>query len=116
MDILKPYISLKPWVGVGGPNSHRMYGSELIGILCEKIGGFPAANCQVLEDIDGLIEGDMRNSTRVLGETAFADEAEKLVADIEHDVVDTLVGEVARMILHVKSKDIWSNNIWRLMT
>ncbi|XP_076953070.1 uncharacterized protein LOC143627056 [Bidens hawaiensis] len=84
VDILKPYISLKPWVGVGGPNSHRMYGSELIGILCEKIGGFPAANCQVLEDIDGLIEGDMRNSTRVLGETAFADEAEKLVADTEH--------------------------------
>ncbi|XP_076923635.1 uncharacterized protein LOC143585832 [Bidens hawaiensis] len=111
VDILKPYISLKPWVGMGGPNSHRLYGSELIGILCEKIGGFPAADCQMLEDIDWLIEGDMRNSTRVVGVTAFADEAEELVSDVEHDVVDTLVGEVARMILYVKLKGIWSNDI-----
>ncbi|KAI7728125.1 hypothetical protein M8C21_028627 [Ambrosia artemisiifolia] len=60
---------------------------------------FPAADCQVLEDIDGLIEGDMRNSIRMVGTTSFEEEAEELVAEMERDMVDTLVGEMAGMIL-----------------
>ncbi|KAI3720775.1 hypothetical protein L2E82_31768 [Cichorium intybus] len=99
VEILKPYISFKPWAA--GRNSHRMYGSELIGKLCEKISSFPAADCRVLEDIDGVIEGDMRSSTRVVGEIAFEEEAEELVAELERDMVDTLVNEMAGMIWHV---------------
>ncbi|KAK9060917.1 hypothetical protein SSX86_018097 [Deinandra increscens subsp. villosa] len=94
VEILKPYISLKPWAS-GHRNSHRMYGSELVIKLCEKIGGFPGADCQVLEDIDGLIEGDMRRSTRAVGARAFEEEAEELVREMEREMVDTLVGEVA---------------------
>ncbi|KAI3519528.1 hypothetical protein L1887_08724 [Cichorium endivia] len=99
VEILKPYISFKPWAA--GRNSHRMYGSELIGKLCEKISSFPAADCRVLEDIDGVIEGDLRSSTRVVGEIAFEEEAEELVAELERDMVDTLVNEMAGMIWHV---------------
>lgn len=97
VEILKPYICLKPWAYSSRRNSHRMYGSELTEKLSEKISFLPAANCQVLEDIDGLIAGDMRsrNSTRVVGAVAFEEEAEELVAEMERDMVDTLVGEVA---------------------
>ncbi|KAI3800135.1 hypothetical protein L1987_35445 [Smallanthus sonchifolius] len=100
VDILKPYISLKPWA-FGQRVSHRMCGSELIEKLCERISCFPGADCQVLEDIDGLIEGDMRRTTRVVGAIAFEEEAEELVAEMERDMVDTLVNEMAGIILHV---------------
>ncbi|CAI9273996.1 unnamed protein product [Lactuca saligna] len=99
VEILKPYISFKPWAA--GRNSYKMYGSELIGKLCEKVTCFPAADCRVLEDIDAVIEGDMRSCTKVVGEIAFEEEAEELVAEMERDMVDTLVNEMAGIIWHV---------------
>ncbi|KAJ0842500.1 hypothetical protein HanPSC8_Chr14g0642391 [Helianthus annuus] len=104
VGILKPYISLKPWAALGqcGPrNTHQMCGLKLCEILCDKISCFPAAECQVLEDIDELIEGDIGMGTRVVGTTAFEEEAEELVAEMEREMVDTLVGEMAGMMLHV---------------
>ncbi|XP_071735968.1 uncharacterized protein [Rutidosis leptorrhynchoides] len=94
VEILKPYLRFKPWV-FDQQKSNRMYGSELITKLSKKIQSFPAKDCQVLEDIDELIEGDMRSSTRGIGEIAFDEESEELVAEIERDMVDTLVGEMA---------------------
>ncbi|KAF5771314.1 hypothetical protein HanXRQr2_Chr14g0669201 [Helianthus annuus] len=101
VGILKPYISLKPWATLGMRNTHQMCGLKLCEILCDKIRCFPAADCQVLEDIDELIEGDIGMSTRVVGTTAFEEEAEELVAEMEREMVDTLVGEMAGMMLHV---------------
>lgn len=100
VEILKPYISLKPWAK-SHRNTHRMYGSELVEKLSEQIRCFPGADCQVLEDIDMLIESDMRMCTRVVGTTAFELEAEELVTEMERDMVDTLVGELAGIIFHV---------------
>ncbi|KAK1409175.1 hypothetical protein QVD17_35700 [Tagetes erecta] len=100
VNILKPYISLKPWV-TRHRNCYRMYGSELVEKLNEKIRCFPGADCQVLEDIDMLIESDMRMCTRVIGTTAFEEEAEELVTEMERDMVDTLVDEMAGIIFHV---------------
>ncbi|GKG35416.1 hypothetical protein Tco_0440570, partial [Tanacetum coccineum] len=58
-------------------------------------------DCRVLEDIDGLIEGDMSRMTRVIGTTALEKEVVELIAELERDVVDTLVGEMAGIIWHV---------------
>ncbi|XP_071707886.1 uncharacterized protein [Rutidosis leptorrhynchoides] len=102
VEILKPYINFKPWVEQ--QKSKRMNGSDLVAKLTEKIQSFPAMDCQTLEDIDRLIKGDMRSCTRVIGEMAFDEEAEVLVAEIERDMVDTLVGEMAvsgMMMCHV---------------
>nr|XP_043634982.1 uncharacterized protein LOC122606087 isoform X2 [Erigeron canadensis] len=99
VEILKPYISLKPWVSSATRHQTRsrgrMFGTQLVETLCDKISCFPEANCQVLEDIDGLIECDMKSNTKVIGEIAFEEEAEELVAELERDMVDTLVGEMA---------------------
>ncbi|KAI5670158.1 hypothetical protein M9H77_10522 [Catharanthus roseus] len=67
VEILKPYINPKPWIrrrcGGGVVNRRKIYGgAELIEEICRKIKNFPLANCQVLEDIDGLIDGDLRKS------------------------------------------------------
>ncbi|KVI10103.1 uncharacterized protein LOC112526463 [Cynara cardunculus var. scolymus] len=94
VEILKPYISFKPWAA--GGYSHRMYGWELIEMIRRKIKSFPAADCQVLEDIDGLIAGDLRSSTRAVGAIAFEEEAEELVKEMEREMVETLVDEMAR--------------------
>lgn len=93
VEILKPYISFKPWAA--GRHSHRMYGWELIEMICRKIKSFPAADCRVLEDIDGLIAGDLRGSTRAMGAIAFEEEAEELVREMEREMVETLVDEMA---------------------
>ncbi|KAI3783906.1 hypothetical protein L1987_42996 [Smallanthus sonchifolius] len=77
------------------PDSCVVYGSDLIKKLCDRIGGFPAAHCEVLDDIDGLIEGDMGTSTRRLAETAVEAEGEDIVKEIESEIVESLVHEIA---------------------
>ncbi|KAJ9539690.1 hypothetical protein OSB04_026196 [Centaurea solstitialis] len=96
VEILKPYIGFKPWAGSGW-SSRRMYGWELVEIVRRKIWSFPAADCRVLEDIDGLIAGDLRGSTRVVGTTAFEEVAEEIVKEMEREMVEMLVEEVAAM-------------------
>ncbi|KAL2540114.1 hypothetical protein Adt_01092 [Abeliophyllum distichum] len=41
----------------------RLYGSDLMDKLCKKIQSFPSANCQVIEDIDALIDTDLCKSS-----------------------------------------------------
>ncbi|GJR45571.1 probable serine/threonine-protein kinase dyrk2 isoform X1 [Tanacetum coccineum] len=101
VEILKPYISFKPWAISSQHDTRKMNGSELTRKLSDKIASFPSKDCRVLEDIDGLIEGDMSRMTRVIAMTAFEEEAEEIVAELERDVVDTLVGEMAGIIWHV---------------
>lgn len=96
VDIVKPYMSVKPRTP---EYSCGMCGSELIGKLCERMRSFPAANCEVLEDIDGLIERDMGRSMRRLLSTAFEAEAEEIVREIEGEIVETMVHEM-RWQLH----------------
>ncbi|KAI6696254.1 hypothetical protein NL676_016373 [Syzygium grande] len=99
VQVLKPCLNLKPWVGTAEHHSHRHYhghdkGSQLIDTLCTKLESFPRADCRVLEDIDALIDKDLpRMKHQSL--RAFEEEGDGLVAEIERDILDTLVQETA---------------------
>ncbi|KAL1203854.1 Protein LONGIFOLIA 1 [Cardamine amara subsp. amara] len=88
-DILKPHINLKPWVCRHSIQSQRnLKGSELIDELSRKIERFPLAECLVLEDIDALVAGDMPET-----ESAFEEDGEGIVTEIERGILETLVTE-----------------------
>ncbi|XP_030532878.1 uncharacterized protein LOC115742620 [Rhodamnia argentea] len=99
VQILKPCLNLKPWVGASERHSHRRYhrhdeGSQLIETLRTKIESFPRADCRVLEDVDALIDKDLpRMKHQSL--RALEDEGDGLVVEIERDILDTLVQETA---------------------
>lgn len=103
VDILRPYINLKPWINNYSTNNAKYYiniGSELIDTLCLRIQRFPCRDCQVLEDIDALIDKDMPDRfMKVQKEMAFEEEGEGLVTEIERDIVDTLVHETALILV-----------------
>ncbi|XP_050153111.1 uncharacterized protein LOC126627642 isoform X2 [Malus sylvestris] len=100
VEFFRPYISLKPWVTSSNNilfeycNGMRINGSHLINILCYKIQSFPCADCQVLEDIDALIDKDLPES-KVQSEMAFEEVAEGIVKEVEKDILDTLIHETA---------------------
>lgn len=107
VDILRPYINLKPWINTkfsstcNNVNSNYigMQGSELIDRLCSRIQRFPCTDCQVLEDIDALIDKDLPRQMKIEGEIAFEEEGEALVMEIERDILDTLVHETALILV-----------------
>lgn len=92
MEISKPYVSLNPW-GSWVRFGHSIHGSELIEKICAKIRSFPSADCQVLEDIDALIENDLGRS-ELRGAVALEEEGEAIVAELEEDLVESLVHEM----------------------
>ncbi|KAF3433067.1 hypothetical protein FNV43_RR24169 [Rhamnella rubrinervis] len=99
VQILKPHMNMKPWVSstwTTRSSDHRscMEGSQLIDALCMRIQSFPCADCQVLEDIDALIDKDLPQ-LKVQNATAFEEEGEGVVSEVEKDIVDTLVHETA---------------------
>lgn len=85
-DILKPHLDYKPWAN----NSPAADQFALVDDLCKRIGDFPGADCQVLEDIDFLIEKDLRK-TAVKG--CIWEEGEWLVREVEGEIVERLVSE-----------------------
>lgn len=88
-DILKPHINLKPWVCRYSIQSQRnLKGSELIDGLTRRIERFPLAECLVLEDIDALVAGDFPEI-----ESAFEEDGEGIVTEIERGIFETLVTE-----------------------
>ncbi|WCJ36570.1 hypothetical protein M5689_017761 [Euphorbia peplus] len=95
-DILKPYMNIKPWIN--SSNSNLIKGSDLIDVLCTKIRSFPCADCRVLDDIDALIDKDMPRAVKVQSETAFGEEGEGIVIEVEKDLLDTLVHETAAFL------------------
>ncbi|KAL0400820.1 UNVERIFIED_CONTAM: hypothetical protein Slati_4111900 [Sesamum latifolium] len=90
-EILKPHFSLRPLV----PPITRVEHSPLVDELCKKIDSFPASNCQVLEDIDSLIDKDLRKSHL----NGFSEEeSENLVREIETEILESLVRETVAMV------------------
>ncbi|GFZ15257.1 hypothetical protein Acr_24g0014470 [Actinidia rufa] len=89
VEILRPYMNLKPWV-CSFSYDCRMYGSQLIDTICTKIRSFPSADCRVLKDIDTLIEKDLSVS-QMRRPMALEEEGEAIVAELENDLVDSLV-------------------------
>ncbi|KAK6118048.1 hypothetical protein DH2020_048213 [Rehmannia glutinosa] len=82
-EILRPRFNLKFWICEDDHNS------PLVDELCKKIDSFPAANCLVLEDIDSLIDKDLRKSQLNGG---FVEE-ESVVCEIEGEILELLVRE-----------------------
>ncbi|CAJ2666779.1 unnamed protein product [Trifolium pratense] len=65
--------------------------TELMERVWKRVGEFPCAKCEVLDDIDNLIESeDMEKSIKVVGE----EESEELVMEIEGSILDTLMHEI----------------------
>ncbi|KAK4436338.1 hypothetical protein Salat_0797500 [Sesamum alatum] len=83
-EILRPHLDFKPWVA---PITDHL---SLVDELCKKIESFPAANCQVLEDIDSLIYKDLCKP-RLNG--FLEEEGESLVCEIEGEIMESLVRE-----------------------
>lgn len=99
VEISKPfYLNFKPWGSSSVPSNRSILGSELIEKICTKIDSFPSADCQVLEDIDALIENDLGGS-ELKGSTALEEEGEAIVEEIEEEIVESLVHEMAVGVL-----------------
>lgn len=64
--------------------------SYLVDELCKKIEGFPAAKCEVLEDIDGLIERDLCNLPL---QRSFEEEGDNMVCEIVGEITEWLMRE-----------------------
>ncbi|KAK6250517.1 hypothetical protein SCA6_004522 [Theobroma cacao] len=94
IEILKPYFNMKPWFTTVGHDVSHMDGSQLKDILCSKIRSFPRADCRVLEDIDALIDKDLPEM-KVQSVTAYEEEGEGIVTEIEKDILEALVHETA---------------------
>ncbi|XP_057484532.1 uncharacterized protein LOC130770905 isoform X1 [Actinidia eriantha] len=97
VEILRPYMNLKPWV-CSFSYDRPMYGSQLIDKICTKIRTFPLADCRVLEDIHALIDKDLSVSQMRIA-MAMEEEGEAIVAELEDDLVDSLVHEMAFAVL-----------------
>ncbi|XP_060203488.1 uncharacterized protein LOC132631807 [Lycium barbarum] len=87
VEILKPSGKFKK-------RGQLMHGKELIDMLCMRIRSFPKANCQVLEDIDALIDNDMQKSEIGIGSGFLEEEVESIVCEIERDIMKELVHDI----------------------
>uniref|UniRef100_A0A5B6YJQ9 DUF4378 domain-containing protein n=1 Tax=Davidia involucrata TaxID=16924 RepID=A0A5B6YJQ9_DAVIN len=112
VQLLRPYINLKPWDVTSITRDSKMYGSQLIDTLCAKIRSFPSADCQVLEDIDGLIETDLCKYQLSQRSVAFEEDGEGIVSEIERDIVDSLVHETAMEVFGVARPFSNRNFFW----
>ncbi|CAA0830782.1 Unknown protein [Striga hermonthica] len=92
-EILKPKLDFKPWADVSTIPADNL---DMCGELCRRIGDFPAADCRVLEDIDSLIERDLRGS--ILNNGFLEEERERLVCEIEGEITEWLVRETAAVV------------------
>ncbi|CAI9762386.1 unnamed protein product [Fraxinus pennsylvanica] len=86
-EIVRPDNCIVTWA------TPKLSGSELIDKLCMKIQSFPAANCQVLGDIDALIGTEFSKSQLGGSRAFFEEEGEGIVREIEREIVDSLVHE-----------------------
>ncbi|TKY45093.1 hypothetical protein E2542_SST31379 [Spatholobus suberectus] len=68
----------------------------LVERVWKRVGDFPRAKCEVLEDIDGLIEGE--DMEREKDGERMEEEGEGLVAEIEGNIWDTLVHETVMVM------------------
>ncbi|KAL7147526.1 hypothetical protein ABFS83_06G113400 [Erythranthe nasuta] len=97
--ILRPHLDFKPWVV--SPADEQPC---LIDEICKRIASFPAANCLVLEDVDSLVGGDLCNKWRI-NDGFFEEEGERLVCEIEGEIVESLVREAVVEMVGVRTAE-----------
>lgn len=93
-EILQERAKKRLWFskGVGG----SWHSGSVVERVWKRVGEFPRAKCEVLEDIDGLIEGE--DMEREKDGEGLEEEGEGLVAEIEGNIWDTLVHETVTLI------------------
>ncbi|MCL7044573.1 hypothetical protein MKW94_009815, partial [Papaver nudicaule] len=104
VDILRPYLNMKPWMNTSMDNylikkKKLMRGNQLLKEICLQIEKSPCANCLILQDIDALIEKDLPHNAN-LRTVPVLEEGESIVCEIERDILDSLVHELALMAFH----------------
>ncbi|KAL1550791.1 hypothetical protein AAHA92_18709 [Salvia divinorum] len=99
-DILRPHLDYKPWIHNSPADQF-----SLVDDLCERIGNFPGKDCQVLEDIDSLVEKDLRK-TAVNG--YFVEEGERLVREVEGEIVERLLIETVADGVRTERQKSWA--------
>ncbi|XP_039141572.1 hepatoma-derived growth factor-related protein 2 [Dioscorea cayenensis subsp. rotundata] len=88
---------------IGELAQHQSFATKttesLFNHIAKQINSYPGANCQVLDDIDALIEGDLpeRNVRRLLKHPAVEMEVVEIMEEIEGDIVEELIGEMVMM-------------------
>ncbi|XP_073309610.1 uncharacterized protein [Primulina huaijiensis] len=103
-EILRPSLG---FMKLASPiNEH----SSLVDELCKKIEGFPAAKCEVLEDIDGLIERDLCNLPL---QRSFEKEGDNIVCEIAGEITEWLMRETVAEVAS-GSADAVADVTWRL--
>lgn len=71
------------------------YRGSLLETVWERVRSFPRAKCEVLEDIDGLVEMEDTGEEE--------EEGERLVAEIEGKILETLVHETITVMGGVRT-------------
>ncbi|KAL9240410.1 hypothetical protein vseg_014635 [Gypsophila vaccaria] len=74
---------------------YQINGLQLVKTLCTKIQSLPSSNCQTLQDIDAIIEKDMSIFGTMSNLAMFEEECDTIVTEIEHDIIESLVQEMA---------------------
>ncbi|KAL7107219.1 hypothetical protein ACP275_06G040400 [Erythranthe tilingii] len=86
-EIVRPRFVIRPSISQICDDSQF----RLVDELCKRIDDFPAANCLVLEDIDSLIDRDLRPPQ--INGLAEEEEKESIVCEIEGEIMEWLVRE-----------------------
>ena len=89
-ELLEPYLEVRPYRKAASPGE---VWADVVEKLCEKVKRLPRAKCEILEDIDGIIEKDME----ILG-IGFEEEGEGIVKEIEECIVEELLNETVRFV------------------
>ncbi|KAL7146422.1 hypothetical protein ABFS83_06G039800 [Erythranthe nasuta] len=87
-EITRPRFVIRPSISQICDDSQF----RLVDELCKRIDDFPAANCLVLEDIDSLIDRDLRQP-QLNGRFEEEEEKESIVCEIEGEIMAWLVRE-----------------------
>lgn len=94
-EILKPRFDFTSRVFAAAPDAQF----PLVEELCKKIDGLSATNCATIEEIDYLVDEDLRK-------LVVEEEIESIVCKIEGGIVEGLVRETAAMMVRRRSGGI----------
>ncbi|XP_043718063.1 uncharacterized protein LOC122666012 [Telopea speciosissima] len=111
VDLVRPYLKMKPWLRsssgglfpVGISKDTQMTGVQLLERLWSCIQSFPAANCQILQDIDALVEKDIPDAS-MRSVLSYSEEGESIVFEIERYILDSLLHEIAAAFVFVEQR------------
>lgn len=99
-DILHPYYSSLQRPQTTAYNNNNMEGEALLIQIWSKIQTFPAAKCEVIQDIDALVECDLPDTTirNLLNHPAIEEETYTITGEIERSISNLLLENTTNTI------------------